>query len=242
MASASCCAKCVTGGRLANRSGWKRGQPPALIVGKCPEAALYWILNLGIHGPEYGLNAFRTEQLPSPAARFACNPLLSGTDGGHYIHLRDLGRQGMRLHGHLEAVDDGGLVFSDDLPERLTAVEAGFGRRMQPLFDAYIEAAGNSVPPAEPAQVDDWLPSSSPRVELTAENITTVLWATGYKLDMGVVDIPVLDEWDYPRHSRGHGVPGSVRRGTAVADRALFSAAGRGWRGCGVFGGADCGA
>nr|WP_231941491.1 hypothetical protein [Arthrobacter sp. U41] len=46
-----------------------------------------------------------------------CNPLLSGADGGHDIHLRDLGRRGVRLHGHLEAADDGDLVFSDDLPE-----------------------------------------------------------------------------------------------------------------------------
>ncbi|NYD78994.1 flavin-containing monooxygenase [Arthrobacter cupressi] len=200
-----------SGGQIAEELH-AAGRQVHLAVSSCPEAPrryrghdlIHWILNLGIHGPEYGLNAFRTEQLPSPAARFACNPLLSGTDGGHAIHLRDLGRQGMRLHGHFEAVHDGGLVFTDDLPERLAAVEAGFGQRMQPLFDAYIAAAGISAPPAEPARVDDWLPeTSSPRVDLAAENITTVLWATGYKLDMSIVDIPVLDEWDYPRHTRG---------------------------------------
>ncbi|WP_115786920.1 flavin-containing monooxygenase [Arthrobacter silvisoli] len=200
-----------SGGQIAEELH-AAGRQVHLAVSSCPEAPrryrghdlIHWILNLGIHGPEYGLNAFRTEQLPSPAARFACNPLLSGTDGGHAIHLRDLGRQGMRLHGHLEAVDDGGLVFTDDLPERLAAVEAGFGQRMQPLFDAYIAAAGISAPPAEPARVDDWLPEPAPpRLDLAAENITTVLWATGYRLDMGIVDIPVLDEWNYPRHTRG---------------------------------------
>ncbi|WP_426302449.1 flavin-containing monooxygenase [Arthrobacter sp. R-11] len=199
-----------SGGQIAEELH-SAGRQVHLAVSSCPEAPrryrghdiLHWILNLGIHGPEYGLNAFRTEQLPSPAARFACNPLLSGTDGGHAIHLRDLGRQGMRLHGHLDGVDDGELVFTDDFPERLVSVEAGFGQRLQPLFDAYISAAGISAPPAEPARVDDWLPASSPRLNLASENITTVLWATGYKLDLGIVDIPVLDEWDYPRHSRG---------------------------------------
>ncbi|MDQ0822340.1 hypothetical protein QFZ79_000077 [Arthrobacter sp. V4I6] len=77
-------------------------------------------------GPGYGLNGLTVGQLPSPAARFACNPLVSGADGGHDIHLRDLGRRGVRLHGHLEAADDGDLVFSDDLPERLGRVEAAF--------------------------------------------------------------------------------------------------------------------
>lgn len=35
------------------------------------------------------------------------------------IHLQDLGRRAVRLHRHLEAADDGDLVFSDDLPEHL---------------------------------------------------------------------------------------------------------------------------
>lgn len=200
-----------SGGQIAEELH-AAGRQVHLAVSGCMEAPrryrgqdlIHWILNIGIHGPEYGINAFRVESLPSPAARFGCNPLLSGTNGGHAIHLRDLGRQCMHLHGHLEAVDDGELVFTDDLAERLAAVEAGFGQRMQPLIDAFISAAGISAPPAEPVRVDDWLPSSSSaRVNLAAEGISTVIWATGYRLDMGILDIPVLDEWNYPRQSRG---------------------------------------
>lgn len=187
------------------------GREVHLAVSTCPEAPrryrgkdiLYWLMQVGMHGPEYGLNALTVGQLPSPAARFACNPLVSGADGGHDIHLRDLGRRGVRLHGHLEAADDGELVFSDDLPERLATVEAGFGQRLQPLIDAYIAAAGISAPAAELPTADGWLPSVNPRVNLAAENITSVIWATGYRLDFSILDIPVLDEWNYPRHSRG---------------------------------------
>jgi putative flavoprotein involved in K+ transport len=128
---------------------------------------------------------------------------LSGADGGHDIHLRDLGRRGVRLHGHLEAADDGELTFSDDLPERLATVEAGFSQRLQPMFDAYIAAAGISAPAAEAPKADDWLPSGPARVNLAAENITSVIWATGYGLDFSILDIPVLDQWNYPRHSKG---------------------------------------
>ena len=121
-------------------------------VSACAEAprryrgkdTIYWMIQLGLHGPEYGLDGLTVEQLPSPAARFMCNPLLSGADGGHDIHLRDLGRRGVRLHGHLEAADDGDLVFSDDLPERLAMVGAGFRQRLQPMLDAYI-AAGRTA-------------------------------------------------------------------------------------------------
>ncbi|MBU8866630.1 hypothetical protein [Paenarthrobacter aromaticivorans] len=61
-----------------------------------------------------------------PAARFACKPLLSGTEGGHEIHLRELGRRGMHLHRHMENIDDGDITFSDDLPERPATVESRF--------------------------------------------------------------------------------------------------------------------
>ncbi len=110
----------------------------------------------------------------------------------------------MRLHGRFEGAYDGILVFSDDLPGRLELVEAGFGRRLKPMADAYIEAAGIGAPVAEPPQHDSWLPvESGTRLNLDAENVTSIIWATGYGLDFSFLDIPVLDEWNYPRHSRG---------------------------------------
>lgn len=188
------------------------GREVHLSVSSCPEAprryrgqdTFYWLLQVNLHGPEYGINGLQREQLPSPAARFACNPLISGNDGGHSIHLRELGRRGVRLHGHFEGTDDGVLAFSDDLTARLALVEAGFGQRMQVMLDRYIAAAGIDAPAAEPAPTDDWLPSESgPLLDLEAEGITSVIWSTGYGLDFGFLDIPVLDEWNYPRHTRG---------------------------------------
>jgi putative flavoprotein involved in K+ transport len=82
---------------------------------------------------------------PSPAARFAYNPLVSGADGGHDIHLRDLGRRGGRQHGHSEAADDGGVVFRDDLPERLGLVETAFYQRMKPMFDSRHRHVGTGA-------------------------------------------------------------------------------------------------
>jgi putative flavoprotein involved in K+ transport len=142
------------------------------------------------------------ENLPSPAGRFLCNPLISGNGGGHSIHVRELGRRG-RLHGRFEGAADGVLTFSDDLPGRLALVEAGFSQRLR-LADAYIEAAGIEAPAAEPVPDDPWLPpESGARLDLDAENITSVIWATGYSLDFSFLDIPLLDEWNYPRHSQG---------------------------------------
>lgn len=188
------------------------GREVHLSVSACPEAprryrgqdTFYWLLQVNLHGPDYGINGLQAAQLPSPAARFMCNPLVSGNDGGHSIRLRDLGRRGVRLHGHFEGTDDGVITFSDDLAARLALVESAFGQRMKVMLDAYIAAAGIEAPVAEPVPVDDWqLPSSGARLDLDAEGITSVIWSTGYGLDFGFLDIPVLDEWNYPRHSRG---------------------------------------
>ena len=188
------------------------GRTVHLSVSTCPEAprryrgqdVFHWILEVNLHGPAYGITGLQADQLPSPAAHFMCNPLISGNGGGHGIHVRDLGRRGVRLHGRFEGTDDGVLVFSDDLPARLALVEAGFGTRLGRLADAYIHAAGIDAPPPDPVAVDDWLPTESEaRLNLAAEGVTSVIWCTGYGLGFSFLDIPVLDAWNYPRHSRG---------------------------------------
>ena len=199
-----------SGGQIAEELH-AAGREVHLSVSIVPEAPrryrgqdlIYWMLETGKHGPDYGVNALTTEALPSPAARFAPNPLLSGTDGGHAIHLRELGRRGMHLHGHLESIDDGDITFSDDLPDRLAAVESIFAQRSGKAINAYISAAGIDAPEQEPLPADDWLPSRPNQLSLADANITSVIWASGYKLDFQLVDMPLVDEWGYPRHDRG---------------------------------------
>ena len=199
-----------SGGQIAEELH-AAGRDVHLAVSIVPEAPrryrgqdlIYWMLETGKHGPDYGVNALTTKALPSPAARLAPNPLLSGTDGGHAIHLRELGRRGMHLHGHLETIDDGDITFSDDLTERFTAVEATFAQRSGKAIDAYITAAGIDAPEQPRPPGDDWLPSERAQLNLTDANITSVLWATGYKLDFSFVDLPLVDEWGYPKHTRG---------------------------------------
>jgi putative flavoprotein involved in K+ transport len=69
---------------------------------------------------------------------------------------------------------------------------------MKPIFDSYIAATGMSAPESEPPRTDDRLPSEPARLNLEAANVSSVLWATGYRLDFSISDIPVLDEWNSP--------------------------------------------
>ena len=53
-----------------------------------------------------------------------CSPLLSGADGGRDVHLRDLGRRGIHLYGHLEGIDGAETFFTDDRGQRLATIDA----------------------------------------------------------------------------------------------------------------------
>lgn len=81
-----------------------------------------------------------------------CDPLVSGNDGSHSIHLRQLDRRGVRLHGRVEGV---AIKPHSSSARTSRPVCAGGGRarqRMKVMLDAYIAAAGIGASAAESAQ------------------------------------------------------------------------------------------
>jgi putative flavoprotein involved in K+ transport len=189
----------------------RAGREVHVAVSMCPAAPrryrgrdmIWWLLQTFLHGAEVGVPFPTVADLPTPAARFGCIPHLSGVDGGHDVDLRWLARDGVRLYGQLVAADGPVVRFSDDLDKRLAFVDSAFDREFRPLFDAYIAAAGIAAPPDDRPPRDDYVPPTSTELGLDDAGISTVLWATGYRLDFGWLDLPVLDEWGYPRHVRG---------------------------------------
>jgi putative flavoprotein involved in K+ transport len=164
---------------------------------------IFWLMQSFLHGAEVGVAFPTVTDLPTPAARFACNPHVSGAKGGHDIHLRKLARRGMHLYGRVEDVDGATVYFSDDLPDRLAFADKQFDEELRPLFDAYIAGAGIDAPADDRPPPDDYEPPIITEIDLEAEGIRSVVWATGYELDFSWVKLPVFDEWGYPRHERG---------------------------------------
>jgi putative flavoprotein involved in K+ transport len=187
------------------------GREVHLAVSKCfsvprryrGKDIIWWLMNTYLHGAEVGVPFPTVADLPSPAARFECNPFVSGKDGGHDINLRGFARQGIRLYGAVESADGATVRFSDDLAARLAAADMRFEKEFRQLFDAYIAAAGIDAPPDDRPAPDDYVPPTELALDLDAAGVGAVIWATGYKLDFGWVDLPVLDEWGYPHHLRG---------------------------------------
>jgi len=146
------------------------------------------------------------DQLPTPTAKFACNPHVSGNQGGHDINLRQFARQGMILLGHVQAVQGKQIILAPDLEENLAKADA-FAAQIMRAIDEYITKTGMEV---EANKTTPEAPSNgapSPKAILTLDlqsaGISTIIWASGYKLDFGWVQIPVFDEMGYPVHQRG---------------------------------------
>src|SRR5260221_12022774 len=103
----------------------------------------WWISRLGFFD--------RTlDQLPSPTAKFACNPHVSGNHGGHDINLRQFARQGMILLGHVQAAQGKQMILAPDLEANLASalarVSSRSGARMICLPWAACPCPGSIIP------------------------------------------------------------------------------------------------
>jgi putative flavoprotein involved in K+ transport len=184
------------------------GRRVYLSVGRCPwlprryrgRELVHWLI-------ETGLADDTVDSLPSPSARLACNPPVSGNDGGHDCNPRTLARLGAILVGRVEAIDDGVVRMGDGLEESLRNGDeflSNFERRV----DEYVAAAGLDVAEATPTEPNP--PVSSPsELDLHDADVGTILWANGFRPDHSWIDGVETDEQGWPLHERGVSpVPG----------------------------------
>jgi len=177
------------------------GRDVHLALSRCPSAprryrgadVIHWLLSCFLHGAAVGVPFPTVGDLPTPAARFGCDPNVG-------VDPRSLG---VRLYGAVTAAAGTRVEFSDDLPARLAYSDTAFDEEFRPLFDAYIAAAGIDAPPDDRPPRGGDTPEVVRSLDLAAAGVRTVIWATGYRADFGWVDIPVFDEWGYPVHERG---------------------------------------
>jgi putative flavoprotein involved in K+ transport len=167
-----------------------------------------WLATLASRGAEYGVPFPTVDKLPDPRARLAANPQLSGHGGGHDIDLRAMAADGTTLLARIARVDGERLTLAPGLGATLARSEAFFGERFQPMIERFIAAAAIDAPP-DVGERSTFEPPEVEQLDLAAAGISTVIWATGYRLDYGWIDLPIFDELGFPRHARGVSeVPG----------------------------------
>lgn len=153
---------------------------------------------------------------------------VSGFDGGKTVDFRDLANSGITLLGLTTSFQNGILQFADDLERNIARGDANY---LSVLTEADEFIAQNNLDlPLEPeAHILGPMPEAAVNpireIDLASAGITTILWATGYSVDYGWLQVPnALTDSGKPSHQRGVssangvyflGQPWLSRRGSA---------------------------
>jgi putative flavoprotein involved in K+ transport len=139
-------------------------------------------------------------------------PVISGAYGGQTIDFRRFAAEGVTLLGRIVAARDGVVEFAPDLADSLAAGDAAYDAFLD-VVDAHVAHDGLDMPqdPGARAVLPDPSGVTAPlrHLDLDAAGIAAVIWATGYGVDFGWIQVPVLDARGEAVHRRGIAeVPG----------------------------------
>ena len=112
----------------------------------------------------------------------------------------------MILVGRIEAAHDGVLDIAPDLAESMTNGDLVYTTFLDTV-DAYVNRRRMELPEDPDARATFANPPcvTAPltRLDLAAEGISAVIWATGYGVDFGWIDLPVTDAKGEAMHRNG---------------------------------------
>ena len=141
--------------------------------------------------------------LPSPKAKFAANPHLSGRDGGRTLNLHQFARDGVTLLGHILDGRGHTIKLAPDIKDNLAKADQ-FEAELVKLVDTFIAQAGLEAPLEElPLLRDGFAAEELPELDLSQAGVTSIIWAFGFAFDFNLVKLPVFDGDGYPIQQRG---------------------------------------
>ena len=199
----------------------RSGRPVTLAVGehvRLPRTyrgrdIFWWLETTGLLAERYDQvdDLTRARHLPSPQ--------LTGTPEAVTTDLNTLTALGIRIVGRLGRITDDVAQFSGALANTCALADLKMNRFLN-RADQWATASGldDDLPPPHrfaPTYVD---PRTPLELDLTSGEITTVLWATGFRPDHSWLDIPVRDRTGHIRHDGGvvTGAPGLYLLGMPV--------------------------
>jgi putative flavoprotein involved in K+ transport len=137
-------------------------------------------------------------------ARAVASPQLIGTPERRTLDLNALSDKGVRLRGRLGAIRDGVALFSGGLRNHCQLADQKTNRLLSDI-DEWITAHDlddRHEPPGrcEPTRIPKDVPLT---LDLASGEITTIVWATGFRSDFSWLDLPVFDPVGRLRHDGG---------------------------------------
>jgi putative flavoprotein involved in K+ transport len=180
-------------GRKVYLSVSRSGRVPRRYRGKDVN---WWSHALGLYDRTVG-------ELKSPRERFDSKPHISGTRGGHTLNLHQFASDGVTLLGRVMELDGDKVRLAQDLHRNLAAADQ-FEAHTTARIDSYVQEHGMAVPQEVlPKLTAGFEQPERDELDLKQANVKSVIWATGYSFDFGLVRLPILDADGYPIQQRG---------------------------------------
>ena len=152
---------------------------------------------------------------------------VSGADGGQTVDFRKLAEDGITLVGRTNGFHAGVVGFDSDLQRNIAAGDASYAALLDEA-DAYAARNGLDLPEEPGARSvrpdPDCLTAPLPELDLSAAGVTSIVWATGFAVDYGWLQVDAFDAQGRPRQQRGVssepgvyflGLPWQSRRGSS---------------------------
>jgi len=131
---------------------------------------------------------------------------VSGAYGGQAIDFRRLANEGITLVGLTKSFNDGEVTFQSNLKDNIKRGDEHYLESLD-LADAYIERNGLDFPEEPEARNmlsdPDCVANPILKLDLIKAGVTTIIWATGYKVDYSWLKVEAFDDKGRPQHQRG---------------------------------------
>jgi putative flavoprotein involved in K+ transport len=182
------------------------GRPVTLAVGRHTRLPrvyrgrdiLWWLDAMGV------LDESTEEVFDLAVSRSQPSLQLVGRPDRATLDLPVLQERGVRLAGRVAGAESGRVFLADDLVAHTVAADARLARLLQKI-DVFAARTGleAEVGPAEPFRPFLWPAAAPSAIDLAAEGIRTVVWATGFRRAYPWLHVPVLDAQGEIRHEGG---------------------------------------
>ena len=152
---------------------------------------------------------------------------VSGARGGHTVDFRQLAAEGIALVGMTQSFDNGVLKFAPDLGDNLARGDANYLSVLEEA-DAYVARNGLDLPAEPEARIigpdPGWVTDPVLELDLHEHGVTSIIWATGYRVDYRWMKVDTFDDAGQPVHHHGIsavpgiyflGLPWQTRRGSS---------------------------
>ena len=141
-----------------------------------------------------------------PDRRWPPSTVITGVNGGYDVDVRRMAADGLVVVGRVAGASNGTVALAANANAILDEADEAYASFLSAARELITKARlqedlavePRADPPSLPAAVEE-----RDSLDLDRENMTTILWATGYAHDYGWVKVPVFDDLGRPVQHRG---------------------------------------